>query len=125
MGKLLYDAYLTIDIDDRVLAHLQLAMSVKLRRREGFFFSWQGLSTSGEGRTAIWLDATIPLQFIYFGSRMPAVNRDWVEALCVSSNSPGGLQVLAEELLVTATVPAGSVVHDKHSRLLGLANVRA
>src|ERR1700712_773667 len=105
MGKILYDAYLEIDLDDRVLAHLQLAMSIKLRRREGFFFSWQKPPGSGEGRTAVWIDASIPLQFIYLGGRMPAINRDWVEALRISSNSAGGLHVVAEELLPEVTTP--------------------
>jgi hypothetical protein len=117
VGKILYDAYLDIELDDRVLAHLQLAMSIKLRRREGFFFTWQKLSSSGEGRSAVWIDASIPIQFIYFGSRMPAINRDWVEALRVSSNSAGGLQVLAEEPTAESSTPLDATTADKRSRI--------
>jgi hypothetical protein len=112
MGKILYDAYLEIDLDDRVLAHLQLAMSIKLRRREGFFFSWQRPPLSGEGRTSVWVDASIPLQFIYFGSRMPAINREWVEALRDSSNSAQGLQVIAESLVPPSTAQNLAALHD-------------
>jgi hypothetical protein len=103
VGKILYDAYLEIDLDDRVLAHLQLVMSIKLRRREGFFFSWQKPAGSGEGHSAVWIDASIPLHFIYLGSRMPSINREWLEALRISSNSGAGLQVLAED------APLGSI----------------
>ena len=36
MGKLTYDSTLTVDFDDRVLAHLQLVIGAKLRRAESF-----------------------------------------------------------------------------------------
>jgi hypothetical protein len=116
MGKILYDAYLEIELDDRVLVHLQLAMSIKLRRREGFFFSWQKPPGSGEGRTAIWIDASIPLQFVYYGGRMPAINREWVDALRVSSNSAGGMSIIAEESLPEVATPAEAMVKDKLAR---------
>jgi len=41
MGKLTYDSTLTVDFDDRVLAHLQLVIGAKLRRAESFYFSWR------------------------------------------------------------------------------------
>jgi hypothetical protein len=112
MGKILYDSRLEIELDDRVLAHLQAAMSIKLRRREGFFFSWQKPALSGEGRSAVWIDASIPLQFTYYGGRMPSINRDWVEALRISSNSAGGLQVVAEESLQPRTGATDAVPED-------------
>ena len=34
MGKLTYDSTMTVDFDDRVLAHLQLVIGAKLRRAE-------------------------------------------------------------------------------------------
>jgi hypothetical protein len=111
MGKIFYDAYLDIELEDRVMAHLQLAMSIKLRRREGFFFSWRNTAAAGEGRTSVWIDASIPLQFIYYGGHMPAINRDWVEALRISSNSANGLQIVTEESIATpsATAPIKTI----------------
>jgi hypothetical protein len=41
MGKLAYDRSLTIDFDDRTLAHLQIVIGMKMRRGESFYFSWK------------------------------------------------------------------------------------
>ena len=47
-----------IQFDDRVLAHVQIVMSAKLRRGENFFFSWRDSPAVGDGRSAIWIDAS-------------------------------------------------------------------
>lgn len=96
MGKLTYDSNLTADFDDRVLAHIQLVIGAKLRRGEAFYFTWRDDAQSGGGRSTIWLHPGIPLAYKYFGSRVPSLNREWVEALSLSANSSGGLQVMAE-----------------------------
>jgi hypothetical protein len=90
MGKLIYaDAELDIDIDDRPLAHLQIVIASKLRRGESFFFSWKDDPSAGGGRSAIWLDRSIPLYFKYSGSRAPAINRQWVAELLIANGSLG------------------------------------
>ena len=96
MGKLTYDHSLTIEFDDRVLAHLQIVIGMKLRRNEAFYFSWKDDQRVGDGRTTIWLHPTIPLVFKYYGSRMAAVNREWIAALERSANTSQGLQVVEE-----------------------------
>ena len=63
MGKLTYDSTLTVDFDDRVLAHLQLVIGAKLRRHESFYFSWRDDPAVGDGRSTLWLHPTIPLYF--------------------------------------------------------------
>ncbi|HEY0258379.1 MAG TPA: ATP-dependent DNA ligase [Lacisediminihabitans sp.] len=105
MGKLLYGPSVEIIFDDRVLAHLQLAMGQKLRRHEGFFFSWKDETVVGDGRSTLWIETSIPLVFRYNGGRMPAINRDWLEVLVRSSNSPQGLQ-LTDESAVHGTPDA-------------------
>jgi hypothetical protein len=40
MGKLIYGIAPAIEIEDRGLRHLQLAIMTKLRRDERFTFSW-------------------------------------------------------------------------------------
>lgn len=93
MGKLIYGSPgVEIEFDDRALTHLQIVISAKLRRRESFFFSWKDDPAIGDGRSSIWLDASIPLYFKYAGGRMPAINREWLEVLTSSSNGSGGLQ---------------------------------
>lgn len=96
MGKLNYGEGMTIDFDDRTLAHLQLVIATKLRRSETFALSWRDEPGSGDGRTTIWLHPSIPLVFKYFGGRSPVINRAWVEALMVSANSASGLRIVPE-----------------------------
>jgi hypothetical protein len=107
MGKLVYGHDYEIEFDDRELAHLQIAIGLKLRRKEGFFFSWSEDISRGSGRTAIWIDPGIPLIFKYSGSRLPLINRDWLDALTRSSSSARGLQLISEsDPQVTATLPS-------------------
>ncbi len=96
MGKFTYDSTMTVDFDDRVLAHLQVVISAKLRRGESFMFTWKDDPSVGNGRTSIWLAPTLPLGFKYFGSRTPSLNPAWVEALMLAANSSGGLRVVPE-----------------------------
>ncbi|WP_104082981.1 ATP-dependent DNA ligase [Cryobacterium sp. Y11] len=97
MGTLLYgNQGIVINFDDRALTHLQIVISTKLRRRESFIFTWSDSADEGSGRSAIWLDPTSTLHYRYFGSRTPAINREWIEALMLSANSTGGLVLIAE-----------------------------
>lgn len=96
MGSLTYaTAGLEIEFDDRTLAHLQVVIVAKLRRDEGFVFSWKD-AASGDGRSSIWMDRSIPLHFRFSGEDAPALNRAWLEVLTVTANGPGGLRVVEE-----------------------------
>ena len=101
MGKFAYDKALSVDFDDRTLAHLQIVIGMKLRRGESFYFSWKDDQAVGDGRTAIWLHPSIPLVYKYYGSRLPRINPEWVRALEMTANTNIGLQVVDE--------PAGPV----------------
>jgi hypothetical protein len=97
LGKLLYGAGgLEIEFEDRVLAHLQLVISAKLRRSEGFFFSWRDDPALGDGRSSIWLETSIPLRFRYSTSQRHELNREWLEELSQSANQPAGLTLTIE-----------------------------
>jgi hypothetical protein len=97
VGTLLYgNPSIEIAFDDRALAHLQIVITAKLRRREGFVFSWTSSPEVGSGRSAIWLDPSSTLYFRYLGSRLPSINRDWISVLAASSNTPGGLVFTTE-----------------------------
>jgi hypothetical protein len=98
MGKLTYGNDFEVEIDDRTLAHLQLVIGLKMRRSEGFFFSWTESADQGNGRTTLWLSPAIPLAFTYFGGRPATINREWLETLTLSSNSSQGLQLTPESL---------------------------
>jgi hypothetical protein len=96
MGRFSYDSKLTVDFDDRLLAHLQAVIAAKIRRGEAFMFTWIDDDSTGDGRTTVWIHPHIPLAFKFFGKRGPAINRAWVEALMVSANSVAGLHIVPE-----------------------------
>lgn len=95
VGHLRYDGE-RFEFDDRLLAHLQVVIGLKLRRSESFFLSWTPKATSGEGRHAVWIAPGVPIHFAYSGSRVPTINREWVEALALAANSSAGLVITDE-----------------------------
>ena len=97
MGKFIYNSsQREIEIDDRVLAHLRVAILNKLRRSESFAMTWEHGVENGSGRTTLWLHESIPLQFVFSGNRAPKLNRLWIEQLLLSANSTAGLQYVPE-----------------------------
>ena len=99
MGKLVYaDGSLQLDIDDRVLAHLQIVIVAKLRRDEGFVLSWKDEPGIGQGRSSVWLHRSVPLYFQYASAEAPSINRQWVEILTISANSAAGLRLVEEPI---------------------------
>lgn len=97
MGKFMYSTPATsVEFDDRVLAHLRVVIIAKLRRGESFTFSWVNTSESGGGRNCVWLNPCVSLQFEFYGSKEPDLNRKWLEALACLTNTPAGLQILPE-----------------------------
>ena len=104
LGKLLYgNSALEIEFEDRVLAHLQFVIGSKLRRREGFFFSWRDDPALGDGRSSIWIEASIPLYFKFAQPDRHQLNRDWLEQLTQSANQTQGLYLVAEPGVEAAT----------------------
>lgn len=97
MGILVYGpTNLEVALEDRVLSHLQIVITTKLRRQESFVFSWRDDPAGGGGRSSVWLHPSIPLRFQYADSASPAINRVWLEALAASANGTSGLQVIEE-----------------------------
>jgi hypothetical protein len=102
MGKLIYGTNgAEYEFDDRLLAHLRIVIVTKFRRRESFTLTWELGADRGGGRVSLWLDPSIPLQFLFFGSREPALNRAWVDALASISASSVGLIPLPEPAVPT------------------------
>lgn len=96
MGKLAYDRALTVDFEDRVLAHLQIVIGMKLRRGDSFHFSWRDDKSIGDGRTSVWLHPAIPLVYKFYGSKPPVINPAWIHALELSANTTQGLMIVPE-----------------------------
>jgi hypothetical protein len=102
MGHLTYDSHLKITFTDRMLAHLQVAIAVKLHSREGFLLSWHSDKNGDGGRSAIWIHPEISLAYKFTDQRRPTLNPAWVEALVRAANTPEGMSALPEPL------PAGT-----------------
>jgi hypothetical protein len=97
IGTLIYGrSGITVAFDDRMLTHLHMVIGAKLRRNEGFFFSWKEDAATGTGRGSIWLSSAVPLSFAYQSSARVTINPAWLEALAVSANTPQGLVALEE-----------------------------
>lgn len=72
MGKLLYGEH-SYELEDRLLAHLQVIVGMKLRRGENFFVTWRNPTSNGSGRQSLWIDNGLHLSFrlsIATGSRL-------------------------------------------------------
>lgn len=97
MGKLLYGTPPTEhEIEDRLLAHLQVVIVNKFRRNESFAFTITTPASRGSGRQTLWLNPTIPVQFSFHGGRMPSMNPAWVQELMNEANSGRGLSLMPE-----------------------------
>ncbi|WP_438353870.1 DUF7882 family protein [Microbacterium sp. CJ88] len=95
MGRFIYDTVANaVDIDDRTLAHLRIVVMNKLRRSESFMFDVE--VGDGSGRRSFWIHPSVPLQFHFFGSRQPRINRLWVEELMQVASGPNGLAIVPE-----------------------------
>lgn len=96
MGKLHYRDTLVVDFDDRLLAHLQIAIGVKLRRNESFHLAWRDDPSVGGGRSTIWMHPSIPLRFSYRSRAMPPLNLHWVDELIATANTAAGMRIVPE-----------------------------
>ena len=97
MGHLFYGTSTEpIQIPDRLLAHIKVVVTTKLRRSESFTLSWTHVDGT-PGRSALWLQPAIPLRFVFDSAEPEALS---------SSNSSAGLTVdLTADIPTTETAP--------------------
>jgi hypothetical protein len=93
MGQLLYGVSpASFDLDDRTLAHVELVVLAKLRRNESFALI---LTRPDSSRTTLWIHPSSVLQFDYQEGQHD-INREWLDQLVDTANSPGGMRILPE-----------------------------
>jgi len=85
-------------IDDRTLAHLEVAIATKFRRAESFHFTLRGRDLpSGEGFREFWMHPAIWMEFRIDD---PAVTRPlnpaWIAAMVALASSDRGLSLIRE-----------------------------
>lgn len=92
VGALTYGTgLLRVEIDDDLLAHLQLVVTAKLRRHEGFMLTITAYDT--QLHSSIWLNDSIPLVFEYASIARPAIDRELVDSMMIDAVTSGGLCV--------------------------------
>jgi len=97
MGFLNYAGIQEVEFEDRTLAHLKVAITMKLRRQECFLLSWVNPPERGSGRASLWLAPSIPIVFRFSGSRSPKLSETWITAMNELSHTPRGLIVMTEK----------------------------
>ncbi|MDF2991068.1 MAG: hypothetical protein K0S37_1582 [Microbacterium sp.] len=99
MGTLFYATSTeSIEIPDRVLAHLKVVVTTKLRRSESFTLSWTHVD-GAVGRTTLWLQPSIPLRFAFDSVEPETLNATVLKNMADMANSSAGLVVdLAAEI---------------------------
>lgn len=97
MGRLLYgsEAY-AIEIDDRVLAHLQTVIINKLRRGERFVLTLGPEESASHRVETIWLHGGMALRFEIAANAARDLNRQWLRAMARSAATQNGLRLVDE-----------------------------
>jgi len=85
----------SIELPDRVLAHLQLVIGAKLRRRESFYLRIR--EVDGSPSIALWIAHSIQLQFRYQHLQPLEIDREWLRDLEEQSFTPAGIIISADD----------------------------
>jgi hypothetical protein len=105
VGTLTYDGTV-VEFDDRTLTHLEVVIVQRFRTGNGVLLSWMDPLAVGGGRSSLWLTPNAPVRFKFAGSRVPAIDREWLQTLTRGAESGAGLVVCNArgDLLQPATV---------------------
>lgn len=95
MGTLTYDGD-TITFEDRTLAHLQAAITTKLRRREPFLMSWRCDEPGLPARMSLWIDNAIPIRYEFERADLGGLNGAWLNSMLEMAGRTSGLLVTEE-----------------------------
>jgi hypothetical protein len=87
-----------IEIPERLLAHIKVVITAKLRRNERFMVSWTHPDGTSPGRTSIWMDASIPLRFVFDKAEGEALDPQLLRELADEASSSRGLVLEPEEM---------------------------
>lgn len=105
MGHLYYgsDSY-SVEIDDRTLAHVKIALLTLLRAGKCIAFSFERGVSGGGGRETLWISPSSELRFRFSGSRPPRLNEVWVRSLIASAEAPTGMRLVPEPVETLADI---------------------
>jgi hypothetical protein len=93
MGHLFYGTSTeSIQIPDRLLAHIKVVATTKLRRSESFTLSWTHVDGT-PGRSTLWLQPAIALRFVFDSAEPESLSSSTLKTMADMANSSGGLTV--------------------------------
>ncbi|QIG39536.1 hypothetical protein G5T42_08580 [Microbacterium sp. 4R-513] len=94
MGCLYYgDDEHGIEVPDALLAHLKVVITTKLRRRESFTLTWRHDLAEPRGRSALWLQESIPLRFVFSREEPEQLQPALLQEFSRLANSTAGLTI--------------------------------
>ena len=82
-----------IEVEDRLLAHVQAVIISKVRRNEGFVLNWTEAPAEGSGRRSIWIHPYLELVFEYNGSKRPELDPKQAEEMMGRAGTTAGLDL--------------------------------
>jgi hypothetical protein len=104
MGHLFYGTSTeSIQIPDRLLSHLKVVATTKLRRSESFTVTWAHVD-GAPGRSTLWLQPAIPLRFVFDSAEPESLNATALKNMADMANSSAGLVID-----LTAEIPAAEI----------------
>jgi len=93
MGHLYYGTSTeSIRIPDRLLSHLKVVTTTKLRRSESFTLGWTHVDGT-PGRTTLWVQPAIPMRFVFDSAEPETLNATVLKNMADMANSSAGLVV--------------------------------
>ena len=97
MGYLYYgnNSY-AVQIDDRSLAHLKIAILSLLRAGKCLAFCFDRASDLGSGRETLWISPSTEIRFLFHGSRPPRINNEWLRSIMATADAATGLRLVKE-----------------------------
>jgi hypothetical protein len=108
MGTLTYGALQRrIEIDDRLLAHVEAVTFSRLRRGNAFALRWTERIEVGDGRRVIWMHSGADLYFEDVGGDRHELDRELIERLAVAADSNSGM-----DLALDASDAVWHAAHD-------------
>jgi hypothetical protein len=82
------------EMPDRVLAHLKVVATTKLRRGESFTVTWRHATDAGiDGRTSIWMQPAIPLRFVFDEPEPEKLDPEYLHTLANAANTGTGVYI--------------------------------
>jgi len=99
VGLLYYGSEsLPAEIPDRILAHVKVVATTKLRRGESFTLTWRHGADAPDGRTSIWMQPAIPLRFVFDEPEPERLDPELLHSLANAANSANGLTIDLRDL---------------------------